>query len=110
MHARRLHAHRLLAAAVFSSAVLLSGGGFAAAPEAAGPARFTAQLEEAKDVLRNDYRRTFERYQRTEIGRYLTQAESLSSQGSQAKADQFLTFARNMLGLSSVSDVRITQR
>ena len=105
-----MHVHRLLATAVFSTAVLLSGGSFAASHEPATPGSFAAQLDEAKDVLRNDYRRSLERYQRTEIERYLTQAESLSARGSQAKAEQFLTFARNMLGLRTDSDVRITQR
>ncbi|WP_448203832.1 hypothetical protein [Azospirillum sp. sgz302134] len=103
--------HRLFAAALLSTAFLTSGASFAATHEdAPTPGSFTARLDEAKDVVRNDHTRNFERYQRTEIDRYLTQAESLSDQGSQAKAEQFLTFARNMLGLRSAPNVRISQR
>lgn len=105
-----MHAHRLLAAALLSSAVLVSSAGFAMTGGPPAPGGFADRLEEAKTALRNDYKRTFERYQRTEIERYLTQAESLSNHGSQGKADQFLAFARNMLGLDTRPDVRITQR
>ncbi|CAO3433452.1 hypothetical protein [Azospirillum endophyticum] len=105
-----MHIRRLFTTVLFSCAVLLSGASIAATDDGAALGSFEARLVEAKSSLRNDHTRIFERYQRTEIERYLTQAESLSNRGSQAKAEQFLAFARAMLGLRAEPDVRVTQR
>ena len=105
-----MHTRSLFVTVLFSCAVLLSVASIAATDDGAGTGSFAVRLVEAKSILRNDHTRTLERYQRTEIERYLTQAESLSNQGSQGKAEQFLAFARAMLGLRVTPDVRTTQR
>ncbi|WP_376962056.1 hypothetical protein ABNQ39_17275 [Azospirillum sp. A26] len=78
----RLHTRRLFPIVLFSCAVLLSGASIAATDDGAAPGSFAIRPVEAKLILRNDHTRIFARYQRTEIERYLKQADALPNPGS----------------------------
>jgi hypothetical protein len=58
-----------------------------------------AQLDDAKDALITNDTAMIGREERNEARKYLTMAESLWNNGSTAKAQQFLDFARGRLGL-----------
>ena len=78
-----------IAAAALSTIALLSGTGLAA--------DFNSQLNEAKAVNVNAYRET-----RETVATHLNAAEGYSQAGDQAKAQQYLNFARGKLGLPVV--------
>ncbi|HYG88521.1 MAG TPA: hypothetical protein VD978_19940 [Azospirillum sp.] len=97
--------------AAFSSALLGSAVSYAADGSVSGAsAGFSAQLSDAKGALSNINSAAVGREERIEAEKYLTMAESLWNNGSAAKAQQFLNFARNELGLSvQPADVTVAE-
>ncbi len=88
---------RTIAAAALSVAVLASGSAFAAG-ERGG---FDALLAETKAAAITVSSVRAERSDRDLANSYITMAESLARQGDQAKALDFLNFARGKLGLTA---------
>jgi hypothetical protein len=93
---------RSIGAAVLTASMLMTGASFAAT-ESAG--NFTAQLNEAKVASLTqgdpDTRGT--------VVAQLSTAEHLYEQGQKAQAQQYLRFARGMLGLSGDGHAMPTQ-
>lgn len=102
--------------AALSAALLGSGVAHAADVNAAdvdNAARdtFAAQLDDAKDALIANDTAMIGREERNEARKYLTMAESLWNNGSTAKAQQFLDFARGRIGLTlRTGDVAVATR
>ena len=95
------------------SAALLGSGVARAADVDTAAARdtFVAQLDNAKDALIANDTAVIGREERNEARKYLTMAESLWNNGSTAKAQQFLDFARGRLGLTlRTGDVAVATR
>lgn len=91
---------RTMIASIFVSVTLLaSGTAMAAVGDQPIPPTFEGQLAEAKAAAGKVNSSTAFYYERNQAIIFLKAAESLASQGSQAKAQDFLNFARGKLGL-----------
>ena len=94
MNNRRLATIALTTA--LTATVLSSGASFA---QSTGATSFEAQLNEAKSISLLDV----ERSERSTVATNLSVAEHLYAQGKQAQAEQYLNFARGLMGLETVT-------
>ncbi|HYG84850.1 MAG TPA: hypothetical protein VD978_01180 [Azospirillum sp.] len=93
---------RRVATIAFTATVLTTGASFAQSTSAGS---FEAQLNEAKSVGQAEASRET----RSTIATNLSVAERLHAQGNEAQAEQYLRFARGMLGLDTATQSPATQ-
>jgi len=85
---------RRIAAIVLAVGTLTAGASFA---QSADTSSFQAQLNEAKSST------TASREMQSTVATHLSAAEALHARGNAAEAEQYLNFARGMLGLDTVT-------